>query len=65
MDIFDLLDQFEQMLEQAPRIPFTGRLVMGEDELIEFVEAFAAKSTRRYSAGALADQRTSSLSQGS
>ncbi len=38
MDIFDLLDQFEQMLEQAPRIPFTGRLVMGEDELIEFVE---------------------------
>lgn len=38
MDIFDLLDQFEQMLEQAPRIPLTGKLVMAEDELIEFVE---------------------------
>ena len=38
MDIFDLLDQFEQMVEQAPRIPLTGKLVMGEDELIEFIE---------------------------
>lgn len=38
MDIFDLLDQFEQMIEQAPRIPLTGKLVMGEDELIEFIE---------------------------
>ncbi|HKM39339.1 MAG TPA: ATPase [bacterium] len=38
MDIFDLLDQFEHMLEHAPRIPLTGRLVIGEDELIEFVE---------------------------
>jgi vacuolar-type H+-ATPase subunit H len=38
VDIFDLLDQFEQMVEQAPRIPLTGKLVMGEDELIEFIE---------------------------
>ena len=38
MDIFDLLDQFEHMLEHAPRIPFSGRLAIGEDELIGFVE---------------------------
>ena len=38
MDIFDLLDQFEQMVEQAARIPLTGKLVMGEDDLIEFIE---------------------------
>lgn len=38
MDIFDLLDQFEQIVEQASRIPLTGKLVLDEDELIEFVE---------------------------
>ncbi len=38
MDIFKILDQLEDFIEKGSRVPFSGKVILNEDRLFDFVD---------------------------
>jgi len=38
VDIFKLLEELEEYIQGCRRVPMTGKLLMGEDELLDFID---------------------------
>ncbi|MCQ2560132.1 MAG: ATPase [Clostridia bacterium] len=38
MDIFKILDQLEDFIEKGSRVPFSGKVMLNEDRLFDFVD---------------------------
>ncbi len=42
LEIMRLLEEFENVVEESPRIPITGKVIINEDTLYNFVDGFRA-----------------------
>jgi vacuolar-type H+-ATPase subunit H len=42
MEILNMLEEFEKLIEESGRIPMTGRVVINEDILYNFIDKFRA-----------------------
>lgn len=42
MEILTLIDEFENMIEESSRIPMTGKVIIHEDILYNFIDRFRA-----------------------
>lgn len=42
LEIMRLLEEFENVVEDSPRIPMTGKVIINEDTLYNFVDGFRA-----------------------
>lgn len=42
MEIMRLLEELENVVEESPRIPMTGKIIINEDALYNFVDSFRA-----------------------
>jgi len=48
LEVLDLLDEIEDMLENVSSVPFTGKIMLNRNELIDIISKISAKIPEEY-----------------